>query len=96
MSLRIAHYAQQRDIQMAAMLCCAFGSRTENQDGYKAKHLSKSANISVSISISIVCHDKKLMLIIIDIAVNIFMFFVLLLVYMNFTMIVSPFIICKI
>lgn len=42
----IAHYAQQRDIQMAAMLCCAFGSRTENQDGYKAKQLSKSANIS--------------------------------------------------
>uniref|UniRef100_A0A1B6EDS3 RWD domain-containing protein n=1 Tax=Clastoptera arizonana TaxID=38151 RepID=A0A1B6EDS3_9HEMI len=42
----ISHYAQHCDIQMAAMLCCAFGSRPEHQDGFKLKVLSKSANIT--------------------------------------------------
>ncbi|GLG98684.1 GATOR complex protein WDR59 [Gryllus bimaculatus] len=42
----IAHYAKQSDIQMAAMLCCTFGCRTENQESFKNKNLSKSVNVS--------------------------------------------------
>ncbi|XP_021927704.1 GATOR complex protein WDR59-like isoform X3 [Zootermopsis nevadensis] len=42
----IAYYAKQSDIQMAAMLCCTFGCRSENQDTLKNKQLSKSVNVS--------------------------------------------------
>ncbi|KAJ9579708.1 hypothetical protein L9F63_004634, partial [Diploptera punctata] len=42
----ISYYAKQSDIQMAAMLCCTFGCRTENQDTYKCRQLSKSVNVS--------------------------------------------------
>ncbi|PSN51284.1 WD repeat-containing protein 59 [Blattella germanica] len=42
----IAHYAKQSDIQMAAMLCCTFGCRTENQETFKNRQLSKSVNVS--------------------------------------------------
>jgi len=45
------HYAKQSDIQMAAMLCCAFGCRAENQDTLKSRQLSKSVNVSVSITV---------------------------------------------
>ena len=48
---RITHYAKQSDIQMAAMLCCAFGCRAENQDTLKSRQLSKSVNVSVSITV---------------------------------------------
>jgi hypothetical protein len=58
---RIAHYAKQSDIQMAAMLCCAFGCRAENQDTLKSRQLSKSVNVSVSIKI-IVYYSLCLML----------------------------------
>jgi hypothetical protein len=50
-TFRIAYYAKQSDIQMAAMLCCTFGCRSENQDTLKNKQLSKSVNVSVSIKI---------------------------------------------
>ncbi|GFG32156.1 hypothetical protein Cfor_09334, partial [Coptotermes formosanus] len=43
----IAHYAKQSDIQMAAMLCCAFGCRAENQDTFKSRQLSKSVNLNM-------------------------------------------------
>ncbi|XP_069692365.1 GATOR2 complex protein WDR59 isoform X2 [Periplaneta americana] len=42
----IEYYAKQSDIQMAAMLCCTFGSRAENHDCHKNRHLSKSVNVS--------------------------------------------------
>jgi hypothetical protein len=50
-AFRIAYYAKQSDIQMAAMLCCTFGCRAENQDTLKNRQLSKSVNVSVSIRI---------------------------------------------
>jgi hypothetical protein len=58
---RITHYAKQSDIQMAAMLCCAFGCRAENQDTLKSRQLSKSVNVSVSITV-IVCYSTCLLL----------------------------------
>ncbi|XP_067001039.2 GATOR2 complex protein WDR59 [Anabrus simplex] len=42
----ITYFAKQYDIQMAAMLCCTFGCRTENQESFKNKQLSKSVNVS--------------------------------------------------
>lgn len=42
----IAHYANQSDIQMAAMLCCTFSNRLDIQENYKNKQLSKSVNVS--------------------------------------------------
>ncbi|XP_075212964.1 WD repeat domain 59 [Lycorma delicatula] len=41
----ISHYAQHSDIQMAAMLCCAFGTRTESHENHKIKNnISKSVH----------------------------------------------------
>ncbi|KAJ1524264.1 hypothetical protein ONE63_010778 [Megalurothrips usitatus] len=43
----IAHFAHQSDIQMAAMLCCAFSPRSDNQDINRFKSsLCKSVNVS--------------------------------------------------
>ncbi|XP_018901839.2 GATOR2 complex protein WDR59 [Bemisia tabaci] len=39
----ISHYSQQHDVQTAAMLCCAFGTKTENQDS-KIHHPHKSSH----------------------------------------------------
>lgn len=41
----ISHYAQHSDIQTAAMLCCAFGTRTESLENHKSKSsISKSVH----------------------------------------------------
>ncbi|KAJ8687709.1 hypothetical protein QAD02_023503 [Eretmocerus hayati] len=42
----IQHYANQSDIQMAAMLSCAFSCRYENSDPTQNRHVSKSVNVS--------------------------------------------------
>lgn len=46
--LRIQHYANQSDIQMAGMLSCAFSYRSENPDVAQTRLSSKSVNVSVS------------------------------------------------
>ncbi|KAL1124371.1 hypothetical protein AAG570_001000 [Ranatra chinensis] len=42
----ISHYAKQSDIQTAAMLCCAFGTKCESNESLKNKNLTKGVNIS--------------------------------------------------
>lgn len=42
----ISHYAQQSDVQTAAMLCCAFGRRIEPQGSNIIKSSRKSVNLS--------------------------------------------------
>lgn len=47
--LRIAHFAHQSDIQMAAMLSCTFSPRSDHQDTNRFKStLCKAVNVTVS------------------------------------------------
>lgn len=59
---RIAHFAHQSDIQMAAMLCCTFSPRSDHQDNNRFKStLCKAVNVSVStIKEDLVCFSPTL------------------------------------
>lgn len=64
--LRVQHYANQSDVQMAGMLSCALSNRLENTDVAQTSRLiSKSVNVSVSNVISYErarCADRAVVL----------------------------------
>ena len=44
---RIDHYVKQGDIQTVAMLCCAFGFKSDSQNLMKRKNRSESGSVSI-------------------------------------------------